>query len=143
MFLIFLILGFSPIWAAHPCPKWSLGQLVGISPMIIEGRLRSHSDRNSTQLEANFQVKTVFKSDFEDFSKLKFLRLTFNSEESCPKKLKSVKNGGKFIIFAKHSRMFGFEPIVSPLKKTRRATKELYSALCSHQSQYCHKGKTL
>ena len=146
-FLIFILILGSPIWAqmgpnSNPCPKWSLTELVGISPLIIEAKLRSHSGNlNSTELEANFQVRKVHKnlSDFQ----WKFLRLTFsNQNELCPKKLIDLQVNGKFIIFAKHSRLFGFEPIVSPLKKTRRAHRELYAALCLHQSQYCHRGKS-
>lgn len=147
-FLIFILILGSPIWAqmgpnSNPCPKWSLTELVGISPLIIEAKLRSHSGNlNSTELEANFQVRKVHKnlSDFQ----WKFLRLTFsNQNELCPKKLIDLQVNGKFIIFAKHSRLFGFEPIVSPLKKTRRAHRELYAALCLHQSQYCHRGVSL
>ena len=48
----------------------------------------------------------------------------------------------KFLLFAKNSRLFGFEPIVSPLKRTRRSKHALTRALCSSNlSQYCHKGK--
>ena len=147
-FILILFLG-SPIWAnldPNPCPKWSLTELVGISPLIIEAKLRSHSgsDLNSTsQLEANFQVRKVHKSSQNGEFQWKFLRLTFNSDQddNCPPKKLDLKVNGKFIIFAKHSRLFGFEPIVSPLKKTRRANRELTAALCLHQSQYCHRGK--
>ena len=149
--ILILILGSGPIWAINqvnpnPCPKWTLTELVGISPLIIEAKLRSHSgsDLNSTsQLEANFQVRKVHKSSQIGDFQWKFLRLTFNSDEddNCPPKKLDLKVNGKFIIFAKHSRLFGFEPIVSPLKKTRRANRELTAALCLHQSQYCHRGK--
>ena len=47
----------------------------------------------------------------------------------------------RFLLFAKNSRLFGFEPIVSPLKRTRRSKQALTRALCSsNQSQYCQKG---
>ena len=56
------------------------------------------------------------------------------------KKYRKFQQKYRFLVFAKNSRLFGFEPIVSPLRRTKRARLALNKALCLHQSQYCQKG---
>ena len=66
---------------------------------------------------------------------------TFKRNNRHSSKLQQQRHS-KFLLFAKNSRLFGFEPIVSPLKRTRRSKQALTRALCSsNQSQYCQKGK--
>ena len=150
--ILLMLLG--PI-LAQKCPQWNLKELVSISPLILEASLVSHGQiSNQNQLSVTFKVRKVVKNSENGKFSQKYLRMTFeglskkglNTQRSprsdeCQKTLPALYSKQKYLIFAKNSRLFGFEPIVSPLRKSRRAKMALEKALCSNQhSQYCHKG---
>ena len=94
--------------------------------------------RNGKLLRCTLQVRKVYKSSPDKVQP--YFRMRF-SNSSCHSAGNWFNFNHKFLVFAKNSRLFGFEPLVSPLRRTKRAKKELLRALCSTQSQYCHKGK--
>lgn len=152
--ILLMLLG--PI-LAQKCPSWSLSQLVSISPLIVEASVLAHGqiDSASDRVQVTFKVKKSMKN--VDKIKIKYIRMTFalsnHSNELChPVTLapgflqdhqhRRRRKRRKFLIFAKNSRLFGFEPIVSPLRRSKRAKQALQRALCAYQSQYCHKSKS-
>ena len=73
---------------------------------------------------------------------IKEVESTNNVKVECPKTLVGFhhrKKQRKFLIFAKDSRLFGLEALVSPLKRNRRAKLALKKALCLYKPHYyCH-----
>ena len=150
MVLMALIGPIGPILAQN-CPQWTLSDLAQISPIIVDATLVSHSEQVDNFFEATFKVNKAYKGQFPKNS---YIRLTFANSNSvpsveCPKTLQGFDSKHKqikrrhrrYLIFAKNSLLFGLEPLVSPLRRTRRSKNELQKALCSYKKQYCHQGK--
>ena len=149
------ILPILPLPLIQKCPQWTLTDLVRISPIIVDGTVISHGqNRQDGQFEVTFKVNTVYKGDLKRHS---YVRLTLASSKNsssikvestnnvkveCPKTLTGFhhrKKQRKFLIFAKDSRLFGLEALVSPLKRNRRAKLALKKALCLYKPHYyCH-----
>ena len=120
----------------------------------VQGQNRKYLRMTFTSSGANYTAKsklptaataTLPRKNYECPKKLPgfFQRnsRTFKRNNRHSSKLQQQRHS-KFLLFAKNSRLFGFEPIVSPLKRTRRSKQALTRALCSsNQSQYCQKGK--
>lgn len=152
---LILLMFLGPI-LAQKCPSWNLSQLVSISPLIVEASVLAHGQIDGAdKIQVTFKVKKSLKNTVEE---IKYIRMTFalsnhSNHELCPVTIMSGffqdhhrrhnrrKRRKKFYIFAKNSRLFGFEPIVSPLRRTKRAKQALNRALCAYQSQYCHQSK--
>ena len=102
------------------------------SSILLQRINAANKDKN---FECPKKLPGFFKHDTNKTLSKKRQRFNRNSRRH------QHRSRHRFLLFAKNSRLFGFEPIVSPLKRTRRSKQALTRALCSsNQSQYCQKG---
>ena len=128
------------------CPRWSLRDLVRMSPIILEATVVSHSGLDivgSSHFHVTFKVRKVWKQQSDKPYVEPYVKLNFN-QGSCPHKMPRQQLGKirHFLLFVKDNhQLMGHEAIVSPLRRTRRAKKALKRALCQELHQYCQQPK--